>query len=142
MKTLGALIRMHRQAKNLLIRQVAAELGIDPSLLSRIERGDKRPTRAQVVQLSELLEPDKKEFLVVYQSGKVVSILRDEAPALEAIALAEQQLNVLVLQNYNQTQRVFLVQSSHSAYYVPITTGLGLSRLRIVAGPQQEVPDS
>lgn len=107
MKTLGELIRMHRRAKNLLIRQVAAELGIDPSLLSRIERGDKRPTRAQVVQLSELLEPDKKEFLVVYLSGKVVSILKDEAPALEAIALAEQQLNVLVLQNYNQAQRAF-----------------------------------
>jgi len=54
MKMLGDLIRGHRRAKGLLIRQVAAELGIDPSLLSRIERGEKRPTRAQVVHLSEL----------------------------------------------------------------------------------------
>jgi len=107
MKTLGELIRMHRRAKHLLIRQVAAELGIDPSLLSRIERGDRRPTRAQVVQLSDILEQDKKEFLVVYLSGKVVSILRDEAPALEAIALAERQLTTLVLPNYNQAQQTF-----------------------------------
>jgi len=107
MKTLGESIRLHRRAKNLLIRQVAAELGVDPSLLSRIERGDKQPTRAQVLQLSELLESDKKEFLILFLSGKMVSILRAEAPALEAIALAERQLTSLAVQDYNQAQRAF-----------------------------------
>jgi len=105
MKTLGELIRIHRQAKRLLIRQVAAELGIDPSLLSRIERGDKRPTRAQVIHLSELLESGKKEFLILFLSGRIVSILRDEAPALEAIALARQQLTWSAAQNYSQAQQ-------------------------------------
>lgn len=101
-KTLGELIRVRRKAKNLLIRQLAAELAIAPSLLSRIERGDKRPTRAQVVQLSELLESDEKELLVLFLSGKIVSILRNEVPALEAIALAQQQLAALARQIYNQ----------------------------------------
>jgi len=105
MKTLGELIRMHRKAKKLFIRQVAAELGIDPSLLSRIERGDKRPTRAQVVQLSEILEADKNRLLAIYLSGKVVSILRDEASALEAIVLARQQLSGLMAHSPYQPQQ-------------------------------------
>ncbi len=105
MNTLGDLIRAYRQAKNLLIRQVAAELGIDPSLLSRIERGDKKPTRAQVVQLSEILEADKDQLLAIYLSGKVVSILRDEASALEAIVLARQQLSEPIALGLYQPQQ-------------------------------------
>jgi len=105
MNRLGNLIRAHRQAKNLLIRQVAAELGIDPSLLSRIERGDKKPTRAQVVQLSEILEADKNQFLAIFLSGKVVSILRDESSALEAIVLARQQLSGLMVHSPYQPQQ-------------------------------------
>lgn len=105
MQTLGESIREQRKAKDLYIREVAAELRIDPSLLSRIERGEKRPTRAQVVQLSEILESNGEKFLIQYLSGKVVSILRDETTALEAIALARLQLSGIAIQNHSPDQQ-------------------------------------
>jgi len=92
MKNLGQLIRELRQAKRLLIRHVAVDLDIDPSLLSRIERGDKRPTRAQVIQLSEILGAEKNELLAKYLSEKVVSMLVTEPVALQVISLAKSEL--------------------------------------------------
>ena len=41
----GSEIREFREKKELLFRQVAALIEVDPSLVSKIERGDKRPTR-------------------------------------------------------------------------------------------------
>lgn len=105
MQTLGESIREERKAKDLFIREVAAELHIDPSLLSRIERGEKRPTRAQVVQLSEILESNGKNFLILYLCGKVVSVLRDETTALEVIALARLQLSGVAIQNHSREQQ-------------------------------------
>ncbi len=93
MKILGKLIRESRQAKGLLIRQVAAELNIDPSLLSRIERSDKRPTRAQVIQLTEILDAGDCEFLAIYLSERIISIVINEPVAIRAIALAKNRLD-------------------------------------------------
>ncbi len=62
MNTLSDLVRVHRQAKNLLIRQVAAELGIDPSLLSRIERGDKKRRGHRWFNCRKLLRRIKISF--------------------------------------------------------------------------------
>jgi len=96
MKTLGQSIRELRKSKGLLIREVAAELRIDPSLLSRIERGDKRPTRAQVVLLSEILNANQSDLLADYLSERVVSTLCDEEVALQAISLAEKKIIIIV----------------------------------------------
>ncbi len=84
--------------KGLLIREVAADLGIDPSLLSRIERGDKRPTRAQVVQLSEILDANRSDLLADYLSERVVNALRNEEVALQAISLAEKKILTILVQ--------------------------------------------
>ncbi len=98
MKTLGQSIRELRKSRGLLIREVAAELGIDPSLLSRIERGDKRPTRAQVVQLSEILDANRSDLLADYLSERVVNALRNEEVALQAISLAEKKITTILVQ--------------------------------------------
>ncbi|MFO7259072.1 MAG: helix-turn-helix transcriptional regulator [Bacteroidota bacterium] len=92
MKSLGETIRSLREARGLLIREVAAGLGIDPSLLSRIERGVKRPTRSQVVTLARILDVDEHELLVAYLSDKVVYELEGEELALRAMKVAEKRL--------------------------------------------------
>lgn len=92
MKSLGETIRSLREARGLLIREVAAGLGIDPSLLSRIERGVKRPTRSQVVTLARILDVDEHELLVAYLSDKVVYELEGEELALRAMRVAEKRL--------------------------------------------------
>lgn len=93
MKSLGEQIRERRVAVGLLLREVAAELKIDPSLLSRIERGEKYPTREQVIQLTKLLKIAEGELLVAYLSDKIVYELQNEDLAFEAMAVAEKKLS-------------------------------------------------
>jgi transcriptional regulator with XRE-family HTH domain len=51
MNSLGEKIRTIRESKSLLLRQVAAYLEIDTALISKIERGERRLTREQVINL-------------------------------------------------------------------------------------------
>lgn len=76
----------------MLLREVAAELEIDPSLLSRIERGEKRPTREQVVRLAEILRTEKDRLLAIYLSDKLIYALKGERLALRAIQITEERL--------------------------------------------------
>ena len=92
MKSLGERIRELRIADGLLLREVAAQLHIDPSLLSRIERGEKHPTRAQVLQLAKILKTDDSDLLAIYLSDRVVYELRGEKLALRAIHMAEKRI--------------------------------------------------
>lgn len=89
MKTFGETLREARESKGLLLRQVAALLEVDPSFLSRIEGGTKRPTREQVLELAKILQADPDKLLVLYLSERVVYELRDEDLAIEAIMVAE-----------------------------------------------------
>src|SRR5579859_743449 len=47
----GALLRHHREAARQTVEAAAAELGCDPSKISRIETGHRKPVPAQVQQL-------------------------------------------------------------------------------------------
>jgi HTH-type transcriptional regulator, competence development regulator len=95
MKPFGEFIRDQRVSKGLLLREVAAELEIDPSMLSRIERGDKRPTRKLVVALASVLKENQNAFLVHYLSERVVYELKDEKLASRAIQAAEKKIAYL-----------------------------------------------
>ncbi len=92
MNSLGEHIRALRVSAGFLLREVAAELAIDPSLLSRIERGEKRPTREQVLALARILRTDRDELLAVYLSDRVLYELEGEKVALRAIEIAEERI--------------------------------------------------
>ncbi len=92
MNSLGEHIRALRVSAGFLLREVAAELAIDPSLLSRIERGEKRPTREQVLALARILRTDRDELLAVYLSDRVLYELEGEKVALRAIQIAEERI--------------------------------------------------
>jgi HTH-type transcriptional regulator, competence development regulator len=93
MKTFGETIREIRESRNLLLREVAAKLEVDPSYLSRIENGTKRPTREQVVTLAGILHEDKDKLLVLYLGERVVYELKDEEDlAIDAIIVAEKRI--------------------------------------------------
>lgn len=95
MQSFGEHVRSIRNSRNLLLREVAASLSIDPSLLSRIERGEKQPTRAQVMTLARILKTSTDDLLVQYLSDRVVYELKDEALALRAMHAAEKKISYL-----------------------------------------------
>lgn len=99
MKTIGEAMRELREAKGLFLREVAAQLEIDPSLLSKIERGDKRPTRAQVIHIAQILHANEEELMITYLSDKVAYELLNEDLALMAMQVAEKKIVYLKKRN-------------------------------------------
>lgn len=92
MKTIGEILRELRESKGLLLRQVAAAIQIDPTLLSKIETGVRKATKEQIVNLANFFKADEKELMVLFLSDRIVSEVQDETLASEALQLAEQQI--------------------------------------------------
>ena len=88
----GERIKVLREEKDLLQRQLAASLEIDTPLFSKIERGERRAKREQVVKLAELLETDVNELLTIWLADKVYEIVKDEDIAEGALKVAESTL--------------------------------------------------
>lgn len=96
MKTIAELIRELREKNGLLLRQVAAEIEIDQALLSKIERGERMPTKEQVINLAKFYKIDLDETLVTFFSDKLVYEVQDEDVALKAMQVAEKKINYLI----------------------------------------------
>ena len=75
---LGNKIRELRDEQKLLQRQLAAALEIDTPMFSKIERGDRRAKREQVVKLAELLHQDEKEMLKLWLADKLIDAIGNE----------------------------------------------------------------
>ena len=68
MDSLGDTIRKLREEKELPLRTVAAFLDIDQAILSKIERGHRKPTREQVVKLAGYFKVKENDLLVAWLS--------------------------------------------------------------------------
>ena len=75
---LGNKIRSLRDEQGILQRQVAAYLEIDTPMFSKIERGDRRAKRSQVIQMATYFKEDEKEMLTLWLADKVLDALEDE----------------------------------------------------------------
>jgi len=98
MKNIGDILRALRESKGLLLREVGAELSLDPTLLSKIERNDRMPTKEQVNALSEFYEDKKNEVLIAWLSDKLVYEVQDEDLGLIAMKVAEKKIEYLKTQ--------------------------------------------
>jgi len=92
MDTLGGIIRKLREEKKLPLRTVAAYLDIDQAILSRIERGQRKPTRELVVKLAQYFKVKENDLLVAWLSDKVVYEIANEKVALKALQVAENKI--------------------------------------------------
>lgn len=81
----GEHIRELRESKELLQRQLAASLEIDTPMFSKIERGDRRAKREQVLILAELLEADVNDLLTAWLADQVLDLVKDEEVAAAAL---------------------------------------------------------
>ncbi|WP_195607441.1 helix-turn-helix domain-containing protein [Bacteroides caccae] len=89
----GNKIRKLRDEQGVLQRQLAALLEIDTPMFSKIERGDRRAKREQVIKLAEYLHQDKKEMLTLWLADKVLDAVGDEEELVhEAISVAQEQI--------------------------------------------------
>lgn len=62
----------------MLQRQLASILEIDTPMFSKIERGDRRAKRTQVIQIANYFNIDEKELLTLWVAYKVLDAVEDE----------------------------------------------------------------
>ena len=86
------LLRRHREAQDLPLRAVAEVLNVDISLVSKWERGERKPHRDEVDALAKCLKADRKQLLVAYLRDKVMYEVQNDEFALEALKAAEAQV--------------------------------------------------
>jgi transcriptional regulator with XRE-family HTH domain len=101
METVGKIIRTKREKLGLLLRHVAAYLDIDQAILSKIERNERKPTKANIIKLSEILKLDQEELLIQYMSDKIVYEILDEKCANEVLKVAEKKIKYLKTHSIN-----------------------------------------
>ena len=104
-KSIGEILKELRESKELLMREVAAAIHIDQAHYSRIESGERLPTREQVIKLAKFFKSDKNEFIVAWLSDKLVYEVGDEELGLQAMQLAEKKIKYS-LQTTNNRQNV------------------------------------
>ncbi len=92
MESFGDKIRIAREKNSLLLRQVAAELEIDQAIISKFERGGRKPTREQVLKFAKFYKINKDELLVAWLSDKITYEISDENLACEALKVAEEKI--------------------------------------------------
>ncbi|HLG03495.1 MAG TPA: helix-turn-helix domain-containing protein [Bacteroidia bacterium] len=92
MDHVGRTFRKLREAKALPLRTVAGFLNIDQAILSKIERGQRKPTREQVIKLAAYFKVKKKDLLVAWLSDKLVYEVAGEQMAMEALQVAEEKI--------------------------------------------------
>ena len=96
---LGNRIKELRENQGLLQRQLSAQLEIDTPMFSKIERGERRAKREQVLKIAKLLKADEKELLALWLGDQIMEIVTDEDQALQALKMAEEQIEYLKKNN-------------------------------------------
>jgi transcriptional regulator with XRE-family HTH domain len=89
---LGKRIKELRDEKGLLQRQLAAELEIDSPMYSKIERGERRAKREQVIKLAKLLQADENELLTLWLAGQIYELIKNEQVAKNAIKFIDENI--------------------------------------------------
>jgi predicted nucleotidyltransferase len=102
MEKIGSMIRRLRKEKGEPIRVLAAYLQVDQAVMSKMERGLRKPTKEQVEKLAVHFGADKKEMLIAWLSDRIVYEIRGESFAEEALKVAEEKMMYRIPKSLNR----------------------------------------
>ena len=91
---LSELLKSKRETKNLLLREVASMIDADTALISKIEKGDRKPTREQIDKLAIALDIEQSKLLKLWLSEKIYEDVKGEEVAIDAIKIALKRIKL------------------------------------------------
>jgi predicted nucleotidyltransferase len=92
-ESIGNTLRRLRVENELPLRKVAAWVDVDVAILSKMERGERRLTKAIVEKLAKLYKHDVDELLVLYLRDKVLYEVGDDHLARRSLLMAEKAVS-------------------------------------------------
>ena len=92
-KSFGETIRDLRIENHLTLREVADHLKIDISMLGKIEKNSRNPSKQFIRDISNLFSIDEDLLTVAHLSATVAYSILDEELATEVLKVAEEKIN-------------------------------------------------
>jgi transcriptional regulator with XRE-family HTH domain len=92
----GEYLRELRENAALPLRKVAAKLDIDPSLLAKIERDERKPTKNLIMLIAKLFRQDEHKLLIEFLSDQIAYQVLDEEDGIKALKVAEQKVKYFI----------------------------------------------
>lgn len=81
----GNRIKELRESQKLLQRQIASILEIDTPMLSKIERGERKAKKEQVLKFAEIFKVDSEDLLTIWLADQVYNVVKEERVAYNAL---------------------------------------------------------
>jgi transcriptional regulator with XRE-family HTH domain len=88
----GEKIKQLREKNHLLQRQVASQMELDNPMLSKLERGERKAKKEQVILFAEILNTSRDDLLTLWLADQVVEVVQNEDLALKAMQVAEEEV--------------------------------------------------
>ena len=88
----GNRLKKLRDEKQITQRQLASILEIDTATYCKIEKGDRRAKREQVLELANTLKADIKELSRLWSADKVYDIVAEEDEAAQILSLVAENI--------------------------------------------------
>ena len=85
------LLKNARELKGLKTRELAQLLNIDQALISKYENGTRKPTKEQVVKLSQVLNIDYETLMVAWLKEKILYEIGNDDLAMKAMYMVQEE---------------------------------------------------
>lgn len=93
--TFGEHLRALRVDAEQSLREVASHLDIDPSLLAKIERNERQPTKQLIKAVADYFNTDEKKLQNEFLSDQIAYKILDGEAYLTILKVAEQKVSYL-----------------------------------------------
>lgn len=95
-KTFGETVKKLRDEKNLPLREVSEALRIDTSMLGKIEKNSRKPTRQLIEKFANFFNVSSKDLTIAFLSDTVAyQIMAEEDISREVFKVAEEKVEYL-----------------------------------------------
>ncbi len=91
-KSFGEHLRHLREEAGSTLKFVSEQIGIDTSLLAKIERNKRQPTKHLIKNIADFFEVNEKELLEEFLSDQIAYKILDEEADLNILKVAEEKV--------------------------------------------------
>ncbi len=95
LSTFGERLRSLRVNSQLSLRALSDEIGVDTSLLAKIERNERSATKEQIKQVAKFFKIDEREMIKEQLSDLFAYKILEEEADLDTLKVAEKKVEYL-----------------------------------------------
>lgn len=102
MKSFGEQLRSLRENKGLTLKFVSEQIGVDISLLAKIERNERPPKRQMIKQIAHFFKVDEQDLQNTFLSDVIAYKILNDGGDEEVLKVAEEKVKYLKMVHHGK----------------------------------------